>query len=181
MLTQKRLKEVLDYYLETGIFRWKVNKSSNIKAGNVAGCFNSSNGYIQIKIDGKSYKAHRLAWLYVHGYFPENQVGHKDGIGNNNRIDNLRSVSQTCNLQNQKINSKNTSGFPGIDWNKQKQKWMARIKIQRKQYFIGLHETALDAALARYTVEVQCPQWHCNHRSELTKAIKQVWPEFKPV
>ena len=180
MLTQKMLKEVLDYDLETGIFRWKVASAKKVKIGCAAGTV-TVQGYIAIKVEGKIRLAHRLAWIYVHGYFPEYQIDHINGIRTDNRWINLRHVSRSCNLQNRCVSSRNTSGFPGVCFNNNIKKWQAYISIHCKLYIIGLHETALDAALARYTVEVQCPQWHCNHRSELTKAIKQVWPEFKPV
>jgi len=177
MLTQSRLKEVLSYDPETGKFVRKVSRSNSVKVGSVAGTL-SPLGYTQIRVDGKRYLAHRLAWLYTHGYFPENQIDHLNGIRNDNRIKNLREVSNACNLQNTKIRSDNTSGFPGVYWHKQRRKWGAYIQIQGKPYHLGLYDTALGAALARYTAEVQCPGWTCNHRSELTKAIKARWPGF---
>jgi len=180
MLTQDRLKEVLSYNPETGKFVWRVGRTGTAKAGSVAGYLNPL-GYIQIMVDGKLYKAHRLAWLHVHGYSPENQVDHLNGIRDDNRITNLREVSNACNLQNTKTYSTNTSGFPGVHWNKRDRKWQAYIRIQGKQYNLGYHDTALDAALARYTEEAWNPNWHCNHRSELVKAIKARWPEFNPL
>jgi len=178
-LTQSRLKEVLSYDPDSGKFTWKINRGS-MKAGSVAGYLDSSNGYICIRLDGKLYKAHRLAWFYTHGYDPENQIDHKNGIRDDNRITNLREVSPSCNLQNQRTRSTNTSGFPGVHWNKQAKKWQAYIYIQGKRYSLGYHDTALDAALARYTEEVWNSKWTCNHRSELVKAIKTHWPKFKP-
>ena len=176
MLTQDRLKKVLSYNPDSGKFIRRISKNQ-IKIGSVAGYLHHT-GYIQIRVDGKQYQAHRLAWLYIHGYFPENQIDHKNGIRDDNRITNLREVSMVCNMQNQKTRSTNTSGFPGVGWNKQSQKWIAHIRIQGKLLHLGLYETALNAALARYTVEVQCPNWSCNHRSELVRAIKALWPEF---
>ena len=175
-LTRDRLKELLDYDPETGEFVWRINVS-NVKAGSVAGSFNSY-GYIRIMVDGEKYLAHRLAWLYMRGYDPENQIDHLNGIRNDNRIENLREVSQSCNLQNTKVQSNNTSGFPGVCWHKQNRKWKAQIQIQGKKHHLGYHDTALDAALARYTEEVWNSNWTCNHRSELIKAIKETWPEF---
>jgi len=170
MLTQEKLKEILSYDPETGIFVW-------IKRGKVAGSLNSK-GYIHLRVDKKSYQVHRLAWLYTYGYFPEHDIDHLNGIRNDNRVENLREVSRACNLQNQKINSKNTSGFPGVCWHKQLKKWMARGMLQQKHVYLGYYHSPLEAALARFTWEVQCQHWTCNYRGELVKAIKEAWPEF---
>ena len=91
VLTQSRLKELLYYDPYSGIFTWKIS-SGNMPAGSAAGCL-SPEGYIRITIAGKKYKAHRLAWFYVYGYFPENQVVHLNGARDDNRISNLREVS----------------------------------------------------------------------------------------
>ena len=177
-LTQSRLKEVLSYDPDSGKFTWKIHVS-NVKAGSVAGSLDFY-GYINIRVDGKAYKAHRLVWLYTHGYDPENQIDHLNGVRNDNRITNLREVSQSCNMQNTKVRSNNTSGFPGVYWNKRDQKWKAYICIQGKNHGLGYYDIALDAALARYTAETCIPQWTCNHRSNLVKTIKTQWPEFTP-
>lgn len=174
MLSQSRLKEVLSYDPNTGVFTW-IKRNGNVAGGK------DSHGYIIIKVDNKSYKAHRLAWLYIHGYFPENDTDHLNGIRDANRLENLHEATRRCNQQNCKIRQDNTSGFPGVSWDKPVKKWKAYISINRKQKYLGCHPTALDAALARFTVEVQCPEWHCNHRSKLVKAIKGAWPEFSPM
>ena len=85
MLTQDRLKEVIRYDPESGILSWKKKTANCTKVGAEAGCLNP-NGYREIKIDGTSYKSHRLAWLYVHGYFPEKFIDHIDRNRSNNRI-----------------------------------------------------------------------------------------------
>lgn len=178
MITQKRLKELLDYDPATGEFRWRVNRGG-IQAGSVAGGDNG-NGYLVISIDEKLYRSHRLAWLFVYGYIPEYQIDHVNGKRADNRLANLREVSPQCNAQNRDIYSNNTSGFIGVSWHKRDRKWQARIVINGKLIYLGLYPTALEAALARYTTEVQCPDWTCNHRSELVRAIKKAWPKFQP-
>ena len=89
MITQEELKELLDYNPETGLFTWNVY--NNIKNKTTAGTFND--GYIQIKIKQKIYQAHRLAWLYVYGEWPKGQIDHINGIRDDNRIENLRDVT----------------------------------------------------------------------------------------
>ena len=88
MLEALRLRELLSYDPDTGLFRWSKNKGSK-DAGELAGCV-SPKGYILIGIDGCLYLAHRLAWLYVHGEFPEKDIDHRDQDKSNNRICNLR-------------------------------------------------------------------------------------------
>ncbi len=178
-LTQKKIKQLLHYNSFTGVFTWEINRNGQPEKGKVAG-YKHPRGYIGIMIDGKSYYAHRLAWLYTYGYLPEHQVDHKNGICSDNRISKLRHVTNRCNLQNQRIHINNTSGFPGVHWYKKYKKWSAQIRINSKRYHLGYYNSPLEAALARYTTEVQCPQWTCNYRSELVKAIKISWPEFQP-
>ena len=179
-LTQKELKDILDYNPDTGVFRWKVSASSRAMAGYVAGALDHD-GYVNIMYKYKLYKAHRLAFLYMGGYFPEYDVDHKNGIVNDNRWSNLRHASRSCNLQNQKISLNNKSGFPGVGWNKHSKKWWTRIHIKGKSICLGYYDSALEAALARFTAEVWGDGWTCNYRSELVRAIKKAWPEFMAV
>lgn len=177
-LTQAELKRQLHYDPETGIFTWLVNKRGCAKIGGVAGTL-AREGYIRITIKGKGYKAHRLACLYMEGYWPEHQMDHKFGVRYDNRWSELQHVTQSCNMQNQKTRNDNKSGFPGVSWDKQRRKWVSQICVMGKHIFIGRYNDQLEAALARYTVEDQCSKWVCNYRSELVKSIKGVWPEFK--
>ncbi len=175
-LTQERLKEVLNYNPTTGIFIQK-KKRQGVCVGNEAG-YLGSNGYRYISIDGKNYRSHRLVWLFIEGYLPENEIDHLNGKRNDNRLSNLREASRRCNAQNCKIYLTNTSGFPGVSWSKRYKNWQAKIMINNKHYYLGSYDTALDAALARLTEEVNNTNWHCNHRGELVKAIKRAWPDF---
>jgi len=179
MLTQEHLKELFDYDPTTGEFTRKIGGRKSAK--NIAsqtGCDNGI-GYLICSIDGKIYTLHRLAWLYSYGYFPEHDIDHKNGKTDDNRISNLRHKSRGCNLQNQKVNKANTSGFPGVTWDKRGNKWKAQIQLHSKMIFLGNFDTPLDAALARFTFEANHPEWTCNYRSELYLAIKRAWPMFK--
>ena len=161
MLTSNRLHEVLKYSPKTGIFVWKIRVSQNVKAGDMANC--CSDGYIHIRIDKKLYKAHRLAFLYMEGYFPEYQVDHMNGIRSDNRWKNLRHVSRSCNFQNCKLQANSTSGFTGVSWYKKGKKWHAQICIHKKVIHIGYYDTVEEAALARCRFEDESPDWTCNH------------------
>jgi hypothetical protein len=134
MLNQETLKKYLTYDPETGLFRWKIARGK-IKVGEVAGTTNNY-GYICIKIFYKKYKAHRLAWLYTYGEFPEDQMDHINRIKNDNRIANLRAVTHTENMKNRSLQSSNTSGHAGVYWIKDRQKqWRVRVKNINYGYF----------------------------------------------
>ena len=89
MITQERLKELLHYDPETGVFTWKVDKGTRARAGQEAGCLNGVSGYIDISIDKKLEKAHRLSFLYMDGSMPPEHTDHINGIRNDNRPQNL--------------------------------------------------------------------------------------------
>lgn len=163
-LTQERLKELLFYCSVTGDFVWLVYRSSQANIGDFAGHI-TDNDYSRIRVDGNSYRAHRLAWLYQEGYFPEYQIDHKDGNKINNRWDNIRHVTRSCNKQNKKIRMDNTSGFMGVLWNKRRNKWWARIMINGLDTCIGSHDDKISAALHRCHYEACCPDWTCNYQA----------------
>lgn len=148
MLTQERLKDVLHYDESTGIFTWRVALSRRVRIGDVAGTV-TNRGYITIKIDGRLYRAHRIAWLYVHGTFPPDQIDHIDHRRANNSIANLRLATQSENSMNMRLSAKNTSGFKGVSMYKPSGKWMAYAKLGGKQYHLGYFHTA-EAASAAY-------------------------------
>ena len=117
-LTQEKLKENLKYEPDTGHLYW-VESGAGRKAGALAGNVNSG-GYRQIGVKGKRYGAHRLAWLYVHGYLPEHEVHHINHITDDNRIDNLSEESGYCNKQEKNTN---TSGKSGVHFDKTHNMW----------------------------------------------------------
>jgi hypothetical protein len=131
MLTQSDLKELLTFNPNTGIFNWiKRNR-------NVAGHRNCK-GYVLIRIKGKRYRAHRLAWFYVNGDDPENLIDHINHITDDNRIINLRKATLSQNVRNQRISAKNTSGLKGVCWNKKSKKWQSQIKVLGKLKYLGV-------------------------------------------
>lgn len=147
MLTQARLIEVLRYEPETGIFYWLVSGGRRT-AGKVAGTLHHT-GYIQISIDYKLYRAHRLAWLYVTGKWPEGgEIDHKNWIRADNRWCNLRASDCSQNKMNRARQADNSSGYKGVTFDKKNQKWAARIKKDRKAVHLGRYMDIIEAARA---------------------------------
>lgn len=141
VMTQNELKKLLHYDQSTGIFTW-LQSRGRVKAGSIAGS-KQKHGHLAVKIDGKNYHLHRLAWLYAYGKFPNNMIDHINGIAYDNRIDNLRDVTNAVNQHNQKnahVNSK--SRLIGASWNKQNKAWKAQITHHGKVIYLGLYETA---------------------------------------
>lgn len=160
MLTQERLKALLHYDPETGVFTWKVNHGNQyMNAGRVAGHIRAK-GYIGIGVDGKSYAAHRLAWMYVHGELPTIGIDHINRKKNDNRLINLRLASQSENLQNQTICKRNTSGLQGVSWSKSAKKWHAYISFNKKRVNLGLYSNIEDAAEARRKAKSEHHNFH---------------------
>lgn len=100
-LTSESLKLALNYDSKTGLF-------TNVENGKLCGCDSNSHGYISIGVYGKRHLAHRLAWLYVYGEFPKNQIDHINRVKTDNRIENLRDVTSAENLKNRE----NTKIYP---------------------------------------------------------------------
>ena len=154
-LSQEFVCSILDYDPCTGIFRWRhrtdVPKWWNTKySGKEAGSL-EDDGYIRILINCQPHRAHRLAWLISTGEWPNGQIDHISGNRADNRIENLRSVTNSLNMQNQKkaYPTKNsTSQFLGVSWFKQQSRWRADIRVNRKLIYLGLFDREEDAANA---------------------------------
>ena len=150
-LTQKRLKKLLNYNSETGVFRWKIKPSPQVCIGDIAGC--CSNGYTVIGVDSSNYMAHRLAWLYIYGEFPPQFIDHIDRDKSNNRISNLRMATNSQNQINAKIQSNNTSGYNGVFRNGGN--WQARIKVMGSVICLGTYKTKEEAYKVRKSAEAE--------------------------
>ena len=147
ILTQDELKRQLHYDAHTGIFTRLSTNSKNIKIGDVAGSI-TENGYVVIFVSYKRYRAHRLAWLYMTGSFPKNQIDHIDGNKSNNSFSNLREATNQRNLRNRDINANNKSGFRGVSWSKHAEKWIAHAMSKGKRKNLGYFDTAEAASKA---------------------------------
>ena len=145
-MDHEKLKEYLSYSPETGLFHWLLASSDKTKIGDLAGCLRPD-GYVKIKIFGKSYLAHRLAWFFVHGEWPEEEIDHINRVRSDNRIENLRSILKRQQQQNMKITTKNTSGFVGVSQRKSG-RWRAHITIMGKFVSLGVFDTPEEASEA---------------------------------
>ena len=145
-LTAEYLRSILHYDPATGIFTWKVGSANQVKAGNIAGS-PTGLGYLRIRVQSRPHQAHRLAWLYVYGTWPEDQLDHINRNRSDNRIANLREVTNKQNQQNASKRSNNTSGHPGVFWYKKNSKWQAYITHNQKKVHLGCF-TDLEAAIA---------------------------------
>ena len=154
MLTQKELKKNLYYNKNTGIFIWIKNKNWKTIGNKKAGC-KTNDGYITIGLNKKHYLAHRLAWLYEFGYFPNQQIDHINRIKNDNRICNLRDVNNAINQRNTNIRKTNKSGYKGIFWNKQRKKWCSKITVNYKDIKIKFFKDKNKAIKERLRYEVR--------------------------
>lgn len=145
MLTKIKLQSVLSYDEETGIFKWLIDASTRARSGSVAGTVDCD-GYTVIRISGVGYKAHRLAWLYVHGFWPEKAIDHINQLKRDNSIRNLREASVSENNQNiTPPNSCSTSGLRGVSWFEQYGKWKGTFQILGKKFFVGYFDDKHEA------------------------------------
>lgn len=147
MLTQEYLMEVLDYNFHTGIFTWRVQLSNRIPVGGRAGA-TVANNYRQIRIKGKLYLEHRLAFLWMMGRWPAAEMDHIDHNPSNNRWLNLREATSAQNKRNSLRKKPSRSGFRGVIWLHNLQKWQGRIAVDKKLRYLGTHLSPDDAAKA---------------------------------
>lgn len=152
MISYDELVKAYDYNPETGIFTHKRNCGKS-KVGDVAGtdCY----GYTRIKFRGKSYYAHRLAWVYMTKECSEHLIDHIDRNTTNNAWSNLRQATHETNMMNRSIRKDNTTGYRGVT--RRGNKFVAKIKKNKKNIFLGLFETA---ELASITYETAAKEYH---------------------
>lgn len=144
IVTHERLVNLLDYDPDTGFFTWKVDRS-NFKAGTPAGCKHSS-GYIVLRIDGRLYFAHRLAWFYVYKVWPKEELDHEGGRRDDNRIAKLREATHSQNMQNRPVLSHSSTGLKGVS--RSRGKFKADIRVDGHRKYLGTFGTPEEAAQA---------------------------------
>jgi hypothetical protein len=146
MLTQERLKEILDYNPETGELTWLIQAGParpRMVAGNI-----DPKGYRKIKIRRINYLAHRIIWLWMTGEWPSKDLDHIDTVKDNNRWINLRECTNSENHCNTPKSAANKSGVKGVHWNRESRKWHAQIKSKGIVKYLGLFTELSEAAHA---------------------------------
>lgn len=142
---------------ENGDLYWIDSPNSLVPAGSKAGSLRND-GYVGIFIKGTYYFAHRIIWEMFNGEIPVGLViDHIDGNRSNNMVENLRICTFQQNHFNRGKQSNNKSGFKGVSWHKQKQKWVAQIKLDGRNKFLGFftdpvkaYEKYCEIAIERY-------------------------------
>ncbi len=168
------LRKLLRYEPETGKLFWNHRPLDMFKkkqtwaawntrwAGKEAFTSTNLHGYRQGNIFKCVTRAHRVIWAIVTGRWPSEQIDHINGIRTDNRLQNLREVSGSENSKNKCQRSNNTSGVTGVSWSRDKQKWLADIRVNRKQIYIGRFDNFEDAVAARKAAEAKYG-FHENH------------------
>ena len=153
-LTAERLKEVLRYDPETGVFTWRKSRPGCV-AGRVAGTTVGTTGYRQIEIDYKLFRASRLAWLYQTGSFPKKGmlIDHANGKRDDDRWCNLRLATYQQNARNRRPCRRNKSGKVGVSLSTKKGCWDATITINDRTRVLGRYECKEEAIAARCKAE----------------------------
>lgn len=147
-ISAEALRALLDYNPSTGEFVWKIGRG-RARAGDIAGCLaENSRGYawIQIRIFGVLYSAHRLAWLHHYGTLPAEVIDHRNQDATDNRIDNLWDTTKGSNAKNQHMRSGNTSGVTGVYWEERTKKWRAGVKVNGRNNHLGRFDDIEEAA-----------------------------------
>jgi hypothetical protein len=145
-LTIDRLRAVLFYDPATGLFTWLASLSPRWPVGSVAGSV-TGEGYVRISIDGERFSAHRLAWFYFHERWPVDLIDHRNFIGVDNRIDNLREASHAESLRHRR-SRRPKSGFKGVTFVRATSRWAASIDHDGVKRSLGRFGRAEDAYAA---------------------------------
>lgn len=165
------VRKYFDYRKGGGLV-WKIypGGSGYAMAGDPAGSL-SGNGYYVVGFKGKRWKRSHLIWLWHKGYLPENFIDHINQVKIDDRIENLREVTNGCNMRNAGNNKGNTSGVKGVHWHEARIKWIVYINFNNKRYYIGYHEDFVEAVFHRFAAE-QCLDWvDCEENSPAYKYL----------
>lgn len=166
-MKKESISDFVSYDPETGLITWVETVNSRIIKGNDA-CkvmrHHSGKEYLRLSAYGFNMLAHRAAWEIYYGYKPDGQIDHIDGNGKNNKISNLRCVTNQENHMNVRLQSNNKSGISGVCWDKSRNSWQVRIKYKRKNIYIARTKDFFEACCMRKSAELKYG-FHPNHGS----------------
>lgn len=176
------LRQLIRFEPETGKYFWNPRardmfereesfKTWNTRYANkeTLNNVNKKSGYFQVTVSGIRFMAHRVIWAYHHGYWPNDDLDHINGIKTDNRIENLRIVDAVENGRNRRISRNNKSGKSGVHWNNRQSKWLAIITVNFKKIYLGTFSKIDDAILAREQAEADYG-FHENHGKQPMEA-----------
>jgi len=143
-ITQEMVRGRIDYNPETGAMVWR----NGICAGKEVCPTPLPTGYRRMQLKGQWFGAHRVAWLYVYGYWPQIDLDHINGDRADNRIANLRECTTAENQHNRPIHPRNTTGVPGVTWQPHRKRFQASIRINGRMKHLGRFKTVEEAGEA---------------------------------
>ena len=167
MITEEQVRELFNY--EAGNLVWKEDRGPNKVSGRVAGS-RRKDGYIQVRVRGTLYLAHRLIFLWHYGFLPKT-IDHVDRDPSNNLVDNLRECTVSENAWNSKTPSTNTSGFKGVSWNSTERKWRVDVCHRGQKNFGGYHKTRDAANEVAIALREKLHGEFCRHSEEKSNAL----------
>jgi hypothetical protein len=147
------LREYFNYDPETGLITWAKKRAYKNPAGSRAGAIDRTTGYIRLGLAGRLYYAHRVAWYLAHGEWPPEQIDHINGVRTDNRLTNLRLATKGQNAINRGPTCRNSSGVPGVRWDRKYSRWYARICANGVNKHLGTFATFDEAVAARKRAE----------------------------
>lgn len=143
--SQQELKELLDYDPETGFLTWRKDSASGHKTGGKRAGYPTKRGYRVFSTGQKTYREHRIIWIWVYGYEPKELIDHIDRVPDNNRLKNLRLATPSENVQNRTVKSHGRSGLLGASYEGYNGRWRALISVNGKRRVLGHYDTAEEA------------------------------------
>ena len=158
------IRQAFSYDSGSGVITRKIDSNHRWRAGTIVGSHDHY-GYLELRFGDARYKAHRLAWFLYHGEWPNDDIDHINGVRDDNRIVNLRVVSNSENCKNRSKPKHNTSGHVGVTWDKSVEGWRTRISVNKKVIFLGVFEDKEKAIAVRKKAEVE-HGFHPNHGRE---------------